>query len=402
MRNEVVVHRAGGRLGAALRPYAAWSALEPSDELPVLSVDAAPGLPEHGAEARVALAVAAGARVLEGADDPVDGPDDLLSLARDRGTAAVRAARAHPELLPRTALGGWPRARPSARVVRRLLLVLPVLRKPLAGSTRAGAARAAADAAYWAGVRASVTRREWLRLTRAYVVLCYHRAAGEMLPGQERWDISPAALGRQLATLRRFGWRPLGPEALLALHRPGLDGPVPPPRGLVVTFDDGYADAIAAATAHADVQPHVYLCTEEVGQAPGWANGARLATWDEVRAAARAGVVVGSHTRVHQPLTEVPPGDRESQVAGSAEDLTREVDGWVPSIAYPNGRYDADVLARARSAGYRLGLTTVPGRNGAGTSPLELRRVSPKEQDGVLAVLWMAATGERPPRVLGG
>ncbi len=410
MSEPLVVRRAGGRLGAALRPYASWPLVGVPDLPPVLALGAAPvtaggtgpSVAELGPEAVVALATAAGAVVVDGEPVAVDDPGDLLAQARLRGVTAVQAVRGHPDLLARTALGGWSRARLPARVLRRVLLAAPLLRRWCAASGRPAAARAAADAAYWAGARDRVDRREWQRLTRAYVTLCYHRAAGEMLPGQERWDVAPQVLARQLRTLRRWGWRPLGPDDLLAIHAPGLDGPAPPRRGVVVTFDDGYADAVDAARDHAGLHPHVYVCTAEVGTDPAWASGAPLAGWDDVRAAAGAGVVVGSHARRHVPLTEVPPERRDDQLAGSADDLRRELGSPFPAVAYPNGRHDADVLTRAERAGYLLGHTTVLGRNGAGTPPLQLRRVSPKQRDRALTMLWIGLTGERPHRRLGG
>ncbi len=43
---------------------------------------------------------------------------------------------------------------------------------------------------------------------RSYVVLVYHRFAGELKPGQERIDISPRRFARQLRALRLVGFRP--------------------------------------------------------------------------------------------------------------------------------------------------------------------------------------------------
>jgi hypothetical protein len=103
----------------------------------------------------------------------------------------------------------------ARRVLQRLLAVAvaaAVLSSSPARVTRSVPLAVVADAAFWAGARAAATGEEWARLTASsYVVLTYHRLAGDRTPGQERLDVDPAMFRRHLRWLRRLGFRPLSP-----------------------------------------------------------------------------------------------------------------------------------------------------------------------------------------------
>ena len=86
----------------------------------------------------------------------------------------------------------------------------------------------------------------------------------------------------------------------------------------------------------------------------------------------------------------------EDELRGSLADLREHLEP-LAVVAYPNGDHDASVCAAARASGYALAYTTLKGRNGAGTDPHALRRVSVHAADGALAVLWKAVTGEGLP-----
>jgi peptidoglycan/xylan/chitin deacetylase (PgdA/CDA1 family) len=108
-------------------------------------------------------------------------------------------------------------------------------------------------------------------------------------------------------------------------------------------------------------------------------------------------VAIGSHTRHHRRLTRLGAAEREVELTGSLAELRENVPGAAAVLAYPNGDHDEAVCEAARRAGYALAYTTEKGRNGAGTDPLRLRRVSVHGADGAPAVLWKVLTGEALP-----
>jgi len=353
---------------------------------------ASAGLPENTAtpEAVAARLRAAGTELAWGEPEHPGDPSAVLRFCRLRGEASVEVVRADPGLLPHLQLGSYFAAPTKSRLLRRLLLTAPgVSRAPL---------RVAADAAFWRGVRRAATPHEWERWTRSsYVVLLYHRIAGDGKRGQERLDVSPETFGRHVRWLRRLGMRPLAVDELLAFHD---DPAMTLPRGAVVLCaDDGFRDALVAFHRNIDLRPVLFVTTSAVG-APApweWANGEPLVSWAELREFAESGGEVASHARTHVLLSELDDESLASELGESWRELRTEVPRAVPLLAYPHGRNNASVRAAAATAGYRAAFSTAPGRNGAGTDPYELRRVEPKSWDGRLSFTWKALTGELVP-----
>jgi peptidoglycan/xylan/chitin deacetylase (PgdA/CDA1 family) len=288
----------------------------------------------------------------------------------------------------------WSDAPWRTRLLRRLRLP-PALLLPLEARSPRWS-ELAEDLAYWQRVRRETTAAEWRRLTASYSVLVYHRFAGELKPGQERIDISPRRFRRQLWALRLLGFRPLGVERILAFHRGEAEVPR---RAFAITVDDAIADSVEPLRRAAGWGPQLFVPTAELGAKAHWIDGEPVATWAQVEELAAAGVAIGSHTRHHKRLSELPAALREIELAGSLAELREHLPQAPAVIAYPNGDHDDAVCEATRAAGYELGFTTEKGRNGAATDPYRLRRVSIHGADGALAAVWKVVTGESLPRL---
>jgi Polysaccharide deacetylase len=317
----------------------------------------------------------------------------MLEQSRERGRRSVREWRGDCSALRATELGAWCDAPWRTRLMRRLRLPAGALTPLALRSPRWKAL--ATDLGFWAGARAEADSAEWRRLTSSYSVLVYHRFAGRLKPGQERIDIAPRRYFRQLRVLRLLGFRPLSLEDQLAFHRGDLNDL--PRRCFAISVDDAIADSVPALTRSAHLTPQLFVPTAELGRSAHWIDGEPVAGWDDIRELAALGVRIGSHTRHHRRLTELTRVDREVELAGSLAELREKVPGAVDVLAYPNGDHDREVRAAAEDAGYRAAYTTEKGRNGAGTDPYGLRRVSVHGADGALAVLWKVATGDALP-----
>jgi peptidoglycan/xylan/chitin deacetylase (PgdA/CDA1 family) len=180
-----------------------------------------------------------------------------------------------------------------------------------------------------------------------------------------RVTVSPARLDRQLRLLRRCGLRGVSMERLLRARADGSAA------GLVgLTFDDGYADF----TAHAVPALLRYGFTATVYVLPGRTGGSNewdplgprkpLLTEDGVRAAADAGMEIGSHGLLHTDLTDRDLVDDEQLAAETARsrELLRAVTGTdVTGFCYPYGRVDPRAVDAVRAAGYHYAVAIDPG-----------------------------------------
>jgi peptidoglycan/xylan/chitin deacetylase (PgdA/CDA1 family) len=89
-------------------------------------------------------------------------------------------------------------------------------------------------------------------------------------------------------------------------------------------------------------------------------------TWDQVRALARSGMGVESHTRRHRVLQTLDAASLEDELAGSRKDLEAQIGRPVRVLAYPVGRRIASAAHIRRAiaqAGYRVGMSNKTGVN---------------------------------------
>lgn len=187
------------------------------------------------------------------------------------------------------------------------------------------------------------------------VVLMYHSVIGY---DEDPYlvTVSPARFERQLAWLRGRGLRGVSVAGLLAARRAGHGD------GLVgLTFDDGYADFIShvmPALARYGFGATVFPIAGRLGGENDWdVKGPRkpLMTAAQVRAAAEAGIEIGSHGMQHVSL----PGLADDELATEARRsraILQQVSGQqVAGFCYPYGHLDDRAVAAVQAAGYSYG-----------------------------------------------
>jgi len=202
-------------------------------------------------------------------------------------------------------------------------------------------------------------------------------------------------------------------------------GAVPPPRPVLLTFDDGYRSLLTLAApllARFRVPATIFVNTGPIARgelfwfdALARARGEEAVeaakalphrAWEELtvvhrqrvevedpnaplgreelaRLAAMPGIAIGGHTAEHPILARAPRAVQAREIG----EQRRELAGWlgrpVTAFAYPNGRpgldYTAETLSLVREAGYDDAFTTAPGfaslgGAGMGTGRPERRR----------------------------
>lgn len=213
------------------------------------------------------------------------------------------------------------------------------------------------------------------------LMLMYHAVvAGDGMPSWP-WAVSAANFEAQLDYLRGQGWTTLTMAELAAGK--------PPPRAVVVTFDDGYADNLAALEmlTQRRMRATWFVVSGSVGQRPAWpADGrpeGRLLSADELRAMRDAGMEIGSHTRSHCRLTDLETHGVNEELRGSKAELEDILGSPVGSFAYPYGKFDDSIVRAVSAAGYAAACTTRPGWATRDGDPYRLRRLSVMNDDTV-------------------
>ncbi len=99
--------------------------------------------------------------------------------------------------------------------------------------------------------------------------------------------------------------------------------------------------------------------------------------WDGARELAQRGGVIGAHSRDHAILANEPAAGQCRNLAEARRALEAGLDRGVDLLAYPNGTpadFGDDTIEAARSAGFRCGVTTIPGWNAPDAPAFELKR----------------------------
>jgi len=102
-------------------------------------------------------------------------------------------------------------------------------------------------------------------------------------------------------------------------------------------------------------------------------------TWDHVSEMSRAGIEFGAHTVSHPVLSMLEPERLRGELRDSKQRIEQVLGQRVEVIAYPVGGRDAfspEVQSAVRDAGYRLGVSYVPGTERPPQwDPFALRRI---------------------------
>lgn len=122
-----------------------------------------------------------------------------------------------------------------------------------------------------------------------------------------------------------------------------------------------------------------------------------MLTWDEVRAAARSGILTfGAHTVTHPIVSRLTDDEVAREIGDSMRQVAREVQAVSRTFAYPNGRtidFDARAVAAVRANAGTAAVTTMPGINRPGMAPFALRRLVVGDGDVDQAMFRLRAAG---------
>jgi peptidoglycan/xylan/chitin deacetylase (PgdA/CDA1 family) len=222
-------------------------------------------------------------------------------------------------------------------------------------------------------------RLDALRPARAPEWIAMYHSVTRVGDDPYRITVTPERLDDQLGRLRRRGSRAVSMRELMAARARGRA------RGLVaLTFDDGYADfldhALPVLRRHG-CGATLFVLPGRLGGDNAWDPlGVRkpLLTAEGVRAAAAAGVEIGSHGLTHLDLTRVDDAVLRAETRDSLRRLEELTGTEVLGFCYPYGTVDARVVAAVGAAGYRYGCAIAPG---ALVGDLALPRVHIGQQD---------------------
>lgn len=197
------------------------------------------------------------------------------------------------------------------------------------------------------------------------VVLNYHKIDDVNIA----LAVAPQEFEAQMAYLKSGGYHAITPDQLVGnLKR----GEALPPKPLLITFDDGYADNYVNAypiLKKYGFTATVFVVTDYLSRYPNYM------TWDQAREMKQNGFTIASHTMSHQSLTQLSDKQIAAELAGSREALDYQMGKQPQYFAYPTGAYDLRVAKLVEDAGYEAAFTIKYGNVDRACNLFALERV---------------------------
>lgn len=182
----------------------------------------------------------------------------------------------------------------------------------------------------------------------------------------------------QLRVLGDCGYNAVSLSDLAAWHRGDM---ALPPRSVVITFDDGFADF--ADCAFPELQGNnwnatVFLPVAHVGKQGSWRGADETAgdllTWDQAKELADKGIDFGSHSMTHRDLTTLESEQLRWEIRQSRNEIEQRLHKAPISFAPPYGRSDPEVQEEI-GKWYRLAVGTRLQRACRLCNPLDVPRI---------------------------
>jgi len=177
-----------------------------------------------------------------------------------------------------------------------------------------------------------------------------------------------------------------------------------PPRPVILTFDDGYADFYTSAFPA--LQRHgftatLYVATAFVGGTSRWlqhmGEGMRpMLTWEQLTEISASGIECAAHTHTHPPLDMLPPSVARDEIVRSKEVLEEHLSQQISSFAYPFGYYSAQVRQIVQAIGFTSACAIKRGLSSLDDDPYALARLAIKPDTGMEALAVALSTGRGP------
>jgi peptidoglycan/xylan/chitin deacetylase (PgdA/CDA1 family) len=175
-------------------------------------------------------------------------------------------------------------------------------------------------------------------------ILAYHKIGEPPADGWYTWSYVPTEVfEQQLNYLAANDWTVIDLPTLLR----GLDEPASlPARAALITFDDGYRNNLTEALPvlqRLGYPAVLFVPTALVGGYNAFDADIQyepreeLCTWDELRALARQGVAIESHSVGHPHFSELDAAEQVAEIKQSSESLAANMGQPATVFSFPYG-----------------------------------------------------------------
>lgn len=231
-------------------------------------------------------------------------------------------------------------------------------------------------------------------------ILNYHSIRSDMKTrGFGHSSISGRVFSAQMKYLKEKNYNVIDLDDFIQWKENGR--PIPP-KTVILTFDDGFADnyvnafpiisrysfraVLSVITEYVDgATPFPWLIQDPLKNRDRRQTGLPLSR-TQIKAMRQFGMTIASHARSHRNLSGLDKNEVKEEIFGSKKDLENMLGETVKYFTYPYGSwgdFDNEDKKIVESAGYRAALSTKVGRNDMKSDLYELFRIPIYNRDGL-------------------
>jgi peptidoglycan/xylan/chitin deacetylase (PgdA/CDA1 family) len=218
-------------------------------------------------------------------------------------------------------------------------------------------------------------------------IAMYHSVNPEAVD-ENRLEVSVENFERQMRFLKENNYNVLRLEELADL----IGGKKKiSPRTIALTFDDGYKDNykyVFPILKKYNLPATMFVIVNEIGRSD------RL-SWEEIKEMQESGLIsLGSHCLGPEPLVNIKNQELlKKEIFESKNILEKKLGKEVTLFSYPEGRFNHKIKELVIEAGYRLAVTTSPGKKFADDDVFALKRLRISGTSNNLFVFWFETSG---------
>jgi peptidoglycan/xylan/chitin deacetylase (PgdA/CDA1 family) len=229
-------------------------------------------------------------------------------------------------------------------------------------------------------------------------ILLYHAISADPPSWIAPFTVSPATFAAHLDAVTSSGRQPL----TVSQYVDGLRGnAVLPPRPVLITVDDGFADFASnalPALAERNLPSTLYVTTGALADRD---NDCTLPAADMLHSAdlpglEAVGVEIGAHSHTHRQLDLLPERAVAAELSRSGALLAEMLGHRIRSFAYPHGYWSARIRRLVAESGFDSACAVGEALSCAQDHPLALSRLMVRAgTDAYRVTAWMSASGTR-------